>query len=354
MMNIERMIQELKEYEGPELKIMEVCGTHTASIFKSGIRSLISPKLRLISGPGCPVCVTPSSYIDRCIDYAMKDHHVLVTFGDMMKVPGMHGSLSQIKGDGGSVELMYSPLEVTEKARQNPDITYVIAGVGFETTAPSYALTIEEAVREGIRNIRILTALKTVIPALEWICENEDGIGGFLCPGHVSVIIGSAAYGELLHKYNKPFVVAGFEPEHILAAIYDIVRQLRNIKQQDSSVHNLYKNAVRTEGNQKAQKIINHYFEHGDTMWRGLGMIPDSGLYLKREYADYDGGSKGLDQDVQLPRTCRCSDVIIGRANPDECKMFGKTCNPMSPYGPCMVSSEGACGIWYRNIKKGE
>ncbi len=348
-MNVEQVIRELKEYDGPEVKIMEVCGTHTASIFKSGVRSLISPKIKLISGPGCPVCVTPAAYIDRCIDYAMKEHHVLVTFGDMMKVPGLKGSLSQVKGDGASVELMYSPMEVVEKAKKNPQITYVIAGVGFETTVPAYALTIEEASSQGVKNIKLLTALKTVMPALEWICENEDGIDGFLCPGHVSVIIGSAIYGQLAEKYKKPFVVAGFEPEHILAGIYDIVKQLQPENKSESAVHNLYKNAVKTEGNIKAQEIIARYFEPGSAMWRGLGIIPNSGLYLKAEFEAYDGGSKGLDQDIQLPESCRCGEVIIGRINPNECPMFGQACNPMNPYGPCMVSSEGACGIWYRN-----
>lgn len=348
MMNAEQIIKELKEYDGPVINIMEVCGTHTASIFKSGVRSLISPKIRLISGPGCPVCVTPAAYIDRCIDYAKMENHVLVTFGDMMKVPGLSGSLSLAKGEGAKVELMYSPMEVVEKAKRNTGTTYVIAGVGFETTVPAYALTIEEASRQGVQNIRLLTALKTVMPALRWICENEAGIDGYLCPGHVSVIIGSSAYGELAQQYQKPFVVAGFEPEHILAGIYDIVKQLGH--NHDTEVHNLYKNAVKSEGNKKAQEIISRYFEPGSAMWRGLGMIPDSGLYLKGEYKSYDAGSKGLDEDIELPDSCRCGDVIIGRINPNECPMFGTACNPTNPYGPCMVSSEGACGIWHRNI----
>lgn len=368
MMNVEQVIKEMKAYDGPEVKIMEVCGTHTASIFKSGVRSLLSPRLKLISGPGCPVCVTPAAYIDRCIEYALKGNHVLATFGDMMKVPGRNGSLSQAKGDGAKVELMYSPMEIVERAKQNPDTVYVIAGVGFETTVPAYALAVEEAARQGIKNIRLLTALKTVMPALEWICENEGGIDGFLCPGHVSVIIGSSAYEKLAERYKKPFVVAGFEPEHILAGIYDIVKQLESKKKAkaaelgqktqndgagkkaESAVHNLYKNAVKAEGNIKAQEIISRYFEPGSAMWRGLGIIPDSGLYLKPEYEQYDAGSKGLDQDIELPEACRCGDVIIGRINPSECPVFGKACNPMNPYGPCMVSSEGACGIWYRNL----
>ncbi len=349
-MKVEQIIQELKGYQGPGIKIMEVCGTHTASIFKSGVRSLISPEIKLISGPGCPVCVTPTAYIDKCIDYAMKENHVLVTFGDMMKVPGQKSSLSQMKGNGAKVELMYSPMEVVERAKKNPDITYVIAGVGFETTVPAYALTMEEAVRQDVKNIKLLTALKTVMPALQWICENEDGIDAFLCPGHVSVIIGSAVYGQLADRYGKPFVVAGFEPEHILVSIFDIMKQLQSETKKDRAVHNLYKNAVKTEGNKKAQEMIARYFEPGSAMWRGLGMIPDSGLYLKPEYAAFDAGSKGLDQDIELPESCRCGEVIIGRINPNECPMFGKACNPMNPYGPCMVSAEGACGIWYRNI----
>lgn len=351
-MDIEKIIDYLKKYDGPQIKIMEVCGTHTASIFKSGIRSLISPKIKLISGPGCPVCVTPTSYIDRCIEYATKPNHVLVTFGDMMKVPGEKASLSQVKGEGAKIELMYSPMEVVEKAKNHPETTYVIASVGFETTVPAYALTIEEAVKQGVKNIKIVTALKTVMPALEWICANEEGIDGFICPGHVSVIIGSQAYEDLAEKYKKPFAVAGFEAEHILAVIYDLIKQIEmknDSEEQQIKVHNLYTNAVKAEGNKKAQNLIEQYFQAGPAMWRGLGIIQGSGLYLKPEYAEYDGGSLGLDADKELSSTCRCAEVIVGRINPNECPMFGKSCNPTNPYGPCMVSAEGACGIWFRN-----
>lgn len=360
MMEISQVIEALKNYDGDEIKLMEVCGTHTASIFKSGIRTLISPKIKLISGPGCPVCVTPTSYIDKCIDYALKENHVLVTFGDMIKVPGEKASLSSVKGDGAKVEIMYSPFEILEKAAANPTITYVIAAVGFETTAPIYALVIGGAVERGIKNIKFLTALKTVLPALEWICENEKGIDGFICPGHVSVIIGSDAYGELARKYKRPFAVAGFEPEHILAVIYDLVKQIEQKEKEENhpegdlkngeTVHNLYKNAVKTEGNQKAIHVLNKYFDQGPAMWRGLGIIPGSGLYLKQEYQEFDAGSKGLDLDKELPEECCCGQVIVGRLNPNECPLFGNACTPTNPYGPCMVSSEGACGIWYRNI----
>lgn len=345
-MNIDQVTQVLREYDGRPVKLMEVCGTHTASIFKNGIRSLISSKINLIAGPGCPVCVTPAAYIDHCIEYAKESDHVLVTFGDMMKVPGTELSLSQAKGDGAKVELMYSPSEVIEKAEQHPDLTYVVAAVGFETTVPAYALALEEALQKGLHNIRFVTALKTVLPALDWICQNEKGIDGFLLPGHVSVIIGSDSYLEIAEKYHKPCTVAGFEAEHLLVSIYDIVQQLQ---QESHQVHNLYSNAVHQEGNRKAQTLMETYFEKGPATWRGLGFIPDSGLYLRQEFEEFDGGSRGLDRDLLLPESCRCGDVIVGRIHPDQCPMFGQGCSPEKPYGPCMVSAEGACGIWYRN-----
>lgn len=345
-MDAAKIIDDLKNYNGPEVKLMEVCGTHTSAIFKSGIRSLLSPKIKLISGPGCPVCVTPTAFIDRCIALAQKDNHVLYTFGDMMKVPGSHNSLSTAKGDGAKVELMFSPLDAVEAAAKHPDTTYVIAAVGFETTIPAYALALAEAQIKGVENILLLTALKTTFPAIEWICENEKGIDAFICPGHVSVITGSDAYTDFAKKYHKPFVVAGFEGEHILAAIYEIVGQL---KRGEGKAKNLYRNAVRDGGNAKARALIAQYFTPGAAMWRGLGKIPGSGMYLKEAYQRYDGVSFGLDQDAVLAKTCRCGDVIVGRINPCDCPMFGVGCTPTEPYGPCMVSAEGACGIWYRN-----
>ncbi|MDO4542507.1 MAG: hydrogenase formation protein HypD [Bacillota bacterium] len=345
-MNSEKIIKYLKEYDGPEVKLMEVCGTHTAAIFKSGIRSLISPKIHLISGPGCPVCVTPAAYIDMCIQYAEKDSHVLYTFGDMIKVPGTGQSLAQAKGEGTKVELMFSPVEVVEKAKSDPDTTYVVAAVGFETTIPTYGVALSLAIEEGVKNIKFITALKSTIPAVDWICANEKDIDGFICPGHVSVITGSHVFEPLAVKYQKPFVVAGFEGEHLLAVIYDLVRQIETDR---AEVKNLYQNAVSTRGNLKALAITEKYFHPGTAVWRGLGEIPDSGMYLRDEYKEYDAGSYGLDEDIKLPKSCRCADVIVGRINPVECPMFGKGCDPMRPYGPCMVSTEGACGIWYRN-----
>ena len=345
-MDINDIIKYLADYDGPEIKLMEVCGTHTQAIFKGGIRSLISKKIKLISGPGCPVCVTPTAFIDKCVEYARKPGHRLLSFGDMLKVPGTNGSISDLMGEGIKVDLMYSPFEVIEKAKADPDTTFVIAAVGFETTAPVYALLVKKALAEGVENLKLVTALKTVIPALEWICDNEDGIDGFICPGHVSTIIGSEPYRKLAEKYKKPFIVAGFEPEHILAVIYEIVR---HIEAGTGGVGNLYTNAVRDEGNLKAQAVIEECYEPGTAVWRGLGPIEKSGLYLKGDYEKYDGGSFGLDRDMELPPSCRCGEVIVGRIDPGQCPMFGTACTPMQPYGPCMVSAEGACGIWFRN-----
>ncbi len=345
-MEIRGIIDYLKNYDGRPLKLMEVCGTHTAAIFKNGIRELISPKIKLISGPGCPVCVTPTAFIDACVDFAKAGDHELLTFGDMMKVPGTNGSLSDNKSEV-NVTVMYSPFEAIEKAKANPDKLIGVAAVGFETTVPAYGLMLQQARKQGITNIRLITALKTVIPALEWICENQNDVDGFICPGHVSVITGIHVYDELAEKYRKPFVVAGFEAEHILGCIYRIVRQ---IEAGENLTENLYRNAVKDDGNAKALAVISEVFEPGPATWRGLGEIAASGLYLSGDYADYDAGSIDLTADMELPSACRCGDVIVGRINPDQCPMFGKGCSPIDPYGPCMVSAEGSCGIWYRNV----
>ncbi|WP_368294456.1 hydrogenase formation protein HypD [Dehalobacter sp. TBBPA1] len=348
-MNLDHILKELAG-DHQELKIMEVCGTHTSSIFKNGIRSLLSPKIRLISGPGCPVCVTPASYIDKAIEWAMTPNCVLLTFGDMMKVPGSEKSLSEAKADGARVEIMYSPQEALKKAAANPELTYVIACVGFETTIPSYALVIEQTERSGLTNIKFLTALRRVMPALDFICATDNEISAFIAPGHVSTILGSQAYAGLTKQYMKPFAVAGFEGEHILIAIYDLVKQVENHKHE---VHNLYPSVVKPEGNAVALAYINNYFESGQAFWRGIGVIEDSGLYLNQKYRKYDAGSADLAGDTaQKTTNCRCGEVILGKINPDECPMFGKVCTPAKAQGPCMVSSEGTCGIWFRFTRK--
>jgi hydrogenase expression/formation protein HypD len=289
----------------------------------------------------------------------------------MLKVPGKNGSLASAKGEGARVELMYSPMEAIEKAQREPGTVFTLAAVGFETTVPAYAMLISEAKDRGIQNIRLITALKTVEPALRGICGSVLDIDGFLCPGHVSVITGEVPYRKLLEDYDRAFVIAGFEGEHILAAIYRIVRQTEQKRAAAASesvpprycnVENLYPSAVRPEGNLKAQAAIEKYFETASAAWRGLGKIENSGYYLRPEYASFDilaQESKSLSGYIEpggecidegLPEGCRCADVIMGRIDPPECPMFAKACTPDAPNGPCMVSTEGTCGIWYGHI----
>jgi hydrogenase expression/formation protein HypD len=347
MKGIERAAAFLREYDGPSVNIMEVCGTHTAAIFKSGIRSILSPKIRLISGPGCPVCVTPAGYIDKLLEYAMTPGCCVLSFGDMLKVPGSAGSLAGRRGEGAEFQMMYSPLQALELAEKNPAITYIVAAVGFETTAPAYALLLGEAERRGLSNIRLLTALKTILPAMETLCATEPNIDAFLCPGHVSTIIGADAYKELCGKYHKPMCVAGFDGGHLLAAIHEIMTQL---SQGRAEVRNLYAEAVSGEGNKKAQALLDECFASGEAVWRGIGDIPGSGLYLRDKYARFDAGSRGLSGVAAEPPGCRCADVICGRTGPNACPHFGRKCTPLDPLGACMVSDEGACSIWFRNV----
>jgi hydrogenase expression/formation protein HypD len=245
--------------------------------------------------------------------------------------------------------MMYSPFEALARAKRDPETIYTLAAVGFETTIPAYALVMEEAVAQGIENIRLATALKSVFPALAWVSERGD-TDGFICPGHVSVITGARPYARLAARYDKPFVIAGFEGEHILAAILAIVRALSKGAER-GIVRNLYPSAVREEGNGKARALIEKYFEPCAVSWRGLGVIEDSGFRLRAEYARFDGGAPQLaDESDVLPAGCRCDDVITGRIDPSECPAFGGLCRPESPVGPCMVSAEGACGIWHRSV----
>lgn len=346
MKTIDRIKEELLQYDGKPIKIMEVCGTHTASIFKNGIRSLLSPKIQLISGPGCPVCVTSSAYIDRLVGYSLQEKHCVLTFGDMMKVKGTRMSLTEAKAVGGKVRILYTPLAALTIAAEDPETDYVFAAVGFETTTPIYALMLEEMIAKGIKNLKLMTSIKTIIPALTYICENEKNIDAFLCPGHVSVITGSSIYEELAKRYEKPFVVAGFEGEHILLAVYEIVRQILHHRE---GVKNMYTSVVSEDGNRKASELILKYFESTDDYWRGIGKIEQSSLKLKSGFAEYDAGSSFEAAEEKLPKGCSCKEVILGRINPVECPLFGKVCTPLNAIGPCMVSTEGACGIWYKN-----
>lgn len=346
MITLDQIIKELKNYDGRPIKIMEVCGTHTSSIFKHGVRSLISEKLELISGPGCPVCVTSAEYIDKLVDYSLRENYCILTFADMLKVKGSKQSLADAKASGGKVRMLYSPLSAIGLALEEPETQFIIAAIGFETTTPIYALIMDEVIKQNIKNIRLLTSIKTILPALTFICKNEPGIDAFLCPGHVSVITGSRIYEELAVKYNKPFVIAGFEGEHILAAVYEIVRQ---IKHNSFRVTNLYPSVVGEAGNERAKDLVDQFFEAVDEDWREIGQINTSGLRLRAKYREYDAGSEIHSEPSESPKGCRCKDVILGRIYPVDCPLFHKVCTPVNAIGPCMVSTEGACGIWYKN-----
>jgi hydrogenase expression/formation protein HypD len=344
MMDTEYYTQALRAYNGPPIRLMEVCGTHTHSIFRYGIRAMLPPNITLISGPGCPVCVTPAGYIDRAAELALQDGHAICTFGDMLRVPGELCNLLEAKASGGDVLMMVSPMDVLAWAAREPQKTFVVAAVGFETTLPAYALLIERLRENGIANVRLLTSLKAILPALRWICESEPDIDGFLGPGHVSTILGSEAYAPLCAQHRKPLAVGGFTYGQIMAALYDLIDQ---IGRGTCEAHNLYPEAVTAEGNVRALRLIDRYFTLVPSTWRGLGEIDASGYQLRPEFARFDAGLWPAGGDREARAGCLCGQVITGRVSPSDCPNFGVACTPVSPLGPCMVSAEGTCGIWH-------
>lgn len=334
------------------VRIMEVCGTHTVAAFRSGIRSMLPENLRLISGPGCPVCVTAQRHIDAAIELATQPNVIVATYGDMIRVPGRLGSLERQRANGADVRVVTSARRALEIAQRTPERDVVFLGVGFETTAPATAVTILEAARLGVRNFSVLVSHKLVIPAMSALLSAGDvPIDGFLCPGHVSVIIGADAYRPIADGFGKPCVVGGFEPEQILKALVYLVRQ---IEQGAARVENVYPAVVTPAGNVTALDIFRRVFVPADTAWRALGVIPMSGFVLAPAYASYDalarfGIEVGVDDDNPA---CRCGDVILGRIDPIACVLFDNGCTPLTPIGPCMVSSEGTCAAWHKYNRK--
>jgi len=335
----------LKEYDGPDVNIMEVCGSHTAAIAREGIRSMVSDKIHLIAGPGCPVCVTASAYIDRLIELSYMDDTTVVTFGDMIRIPGSRGSLRDAAGCGAHMAMVYSPLDMIEMAAESPEREFVFAAVGFETTAPAYALLLEQLMAKKMTNVRLLTAVKLMTPVIDWLCRKGPRIDGFIAPGHVSVITGSDAFVPAAEKFSLPFAVAGFEGEDILAAIYWLLKSKGK-----GRVVNLYPEAVKPEGNVIAREKLEKFFEAGNAAWRGMGTIDGSGLYLREEFSGFDAGSRGLDRDSKYNEACMCGKILAGRAEPADCPLFkGGKCTPQDPQGACMVSFEGNCYQSYIN-----
>jgi hydrogenase expression/formation protein HypD len=348
---VQSVINAACETLGRQINIMEVCGTHTVSIFRNGIRSILPGRIKLLSGPGCPVCVTDQSYIDAVLALANRDDCLIATYGDMIRVPGNGGSL-ETKQSSANVKVVLSSEDALQLAKDNPKKEIVFVAVGFETTAPATAVAVKEAAAEGIDNFYILSGHKLVVPAMRALLSGKNHkIDGFLCPGHVSVIIGYGAFAEIVEDFGRPCVVAGFEPMQIIEGLGEICRQLAAGKPELKSI---YAAVVTKKGNTTAQKIINECFEAADGYWRGLGKIEKSTLKLKDKYSKFDAFKRfNIAETAGGERNgCRCGEVLCGLIEPPECKLFAKSCTPQTPVGPCMVSSEGACAAWFKYDRK--
>jgi hydrogenase expression/formation protein HypD len=334
-----------------QINIMEVCGTHTVALFRNGIKTTLPKRIKLLSGPGCPVCVTDQSYIDMMLDLADRSDCLIATYGDMIRVPGKSGSLETRKQTG-NVRIVLSSEDALQLAREKPDKTVVFIAVGFETTAPATAVAIKQAAEEHLENFCILSNHKLVVPAMKALLENKSNkIDAFLCPGHVSVIIGYGAFREIAEQYQKPCVVAGFEPMQIIEGLSEICRQLIECRSQAQSI---YTAVVSEQGNERAQSIIAECFEPADGYWRGMGKIGKSTLKLKDDFSKFDAFKRfGLVEKPEEDTTgCHCGEVLCGLMDPPACPLFGKKCTPQTPIGPCMVSSEGTCAAWYKYGRK--
>jgi hydrogenase expression/formation protein HypD len=343
-----KIIEQIKKTSQKKIRLMEVCGTHTTSIFRNGIRSLLPETLSLLSGPGCPVCVTAQNEIDAFIELAKLDDVIIATFGDLIRVPGADSSLQNEQAKGGDVRVVYSTFDAIEIAKKNPDKNVVFLGVGFETTAPTIAASILAAHGLNLNNYFVISAHKLLPPALFALAETiETNIDGFILPGHVSVIIGVKAYIPFFEQYNVPCVIAGFEPIDILQAILMLAKQ---IEDNAAKLENGYKRVVTLEGNPKARSTMNAVFETTDAAWRGLGVIPLSGLKIRKEYAAFDA-QKVFEiklAESEEPKGCACGEILTGLKIPPQCPLYKNKCTPIQPIGPCMVSSEGTCAAYHR------
>jgi hydrogenase expression/formation protein HypD len=343
-----KILEQIKKESRKNIRLMEVCGTHTVSIFRNGIRSILPETISLLSGPGCPVCVTAQNEIDAFIELSERDDVIITTFGDLIRVPGADSSLQNEQAKGRDIRIVYSTFDALEIAQKNPDKNVVFLGIGFETTAPTIAASIQAAQNLNLKNYFVMSAHKVLPPALSTLAENQKiNINGFILPGHVSVVIGVKAYIPFFEKYNIPCVIAGFEPIDILQAIRMLVRQIeRNVPR----LENGYKRAVSLEGNPKAQSIMDTVFETADAAWRGLGVIPLSGLKIRKKFEAFDAQKVfGIElTEQEEPKGCACGEILTGLKIPPQCPLYQKKCTPINPIGPCMVSSEGTCAAYYR------
>lgn len=330
-----------------DLSLMEICGGHTMSIHKFGLKGLLSNKIRLLSGPGCPVCVTSIRYIDQLIAYSRLNNVIVATFGDLMRVPGSTSTLERERSIGADIRVMYSSLEAIELAIKNKGKKIIFSGIGFETTAPTSAVAIQEAECNGIENFFMFSSHKVMPPAMEAIIEDGIKIDGYICPGHVSAVTGTKMYEPIVEKYKIGCVISGFEPVDLLQSIYILINQINSgTKRVDIQ----YKRAVKPEGNPKAKEILNKVFEYRDDYWRGLGVLPLSGLKIAKKYERFDA-EKNFDvlvEDTIEPKGCICGQILKGLRSPEDCRLFANACQPANPVGACMVSGEGACAAYYK------
>ncbi len=342
MSTIEEARSYLENYNGPDFRIMEVCGTHTHEIFRQGIRRILSPKINLISGPGCPVCVTPVSFIDEAVFLALEKGCTITTFGDLVRVPGSKMSLAGARAKGAKIKVVYAPFDAVKIAQENPEEQVVFLSVGFETTTPSDVIAVKKAMTAGLKNFSILTANKTMPGAYEAMGKSCDA---FLYPGHVHAITGTQICKDMCDK-GVSGVIAGFTGSELLTALAVAVRKFGEGK---PFFVNCYPRVVKDEGSPAAVAMVDRFMEPCDAEWRGIGTIPMSGMQLRDEYAEFDARKKYSVPDLkpEYKTACRCGDVLQGKITPNQCPLFGKACNPDHPVGACMVSDEGACSAFY-------
>ncbi len=344
---VQRILKEIRHISTRDISLMEVCGGHTMAIQKFGIPSLLPTTIKLLSGPGCPVCVSSRRFIDHAIAIARKEKHIIATFGDLIRVPGSTSSLEKEKANGADIRIVYSILDAINLAKSHPDHKIVFLGIGFETTAPGTALGILKAKQEQLHNFSLLSSHKIMPPAMEALIDEGVQIDGYIAPGHVSTITGTGMYQKITKKYKVGCVVAGFEPTDLLKAIYMLVQQHEH---DNPKVEIAYTRAVRSEGNKKAKEAMEEVFELQDDWWRGLGILPASGLKLRDIYRNFDA-SEVIEVDIEPTKEdkgCICGEILKGISKPSDCKLFGRVCTPQAPVGACMVSSEGACAAFYR------
>ncbi|MHC2995156.1 MAG: hydrogenase formation protein HypD [Candidatus Atribacteria bacterium] len=347
----QRILKEIKNISKEKINLMEVCGTHTMAIFKNGIKKMLPPNIKLISGPGCPVCVTPIRYIDEIIALSRKNDFIITTFGDMIRVPGSTSTLEKEKANGADIRIVYSTLDALEVARNNPSKKVVFMGVGFETTSPTIASAILKAEEEKIDNFFVLSVGKIIPPAMQALLESgEVNIDGFICPGHVSTIIGSRPYNFIATQYGISCVISGFEPLDILQTIFMLVKQIEENK---AEIEIQYQRVVKPEGNKIALEKVSRVFKVVDSEWRGIGKIPLSGLEIREKYKQFNARKFNVLVEKTKEFTgCRCGEVLRGIITPPECPLFREACTPEDPKGACMVSSEGTCAAYYKYNKR--